>query len=721
MNTIIPWLEHLNVLMPPRNIALVGAGNGKGIWAQWLVHQASKSKVTLIEAEPLQYSILQRTLDLLGERAQHCEIRNTVVAAQQGTASFFVTNSQQESGLLEPRSLLSLWPNLQTEEVKELSAITLDALFSDLSEDAEQPMGKGHWLVIDCLPAGALLRASSKLDLVDVVIARVLLGEMHAMPDGTSLEEVAEFLQQKGMVQTAVEATRHPGIGYALFVRDARAALHVHHTECQKLRLNGEEQAKLLQELQAQAGQLTQTKAAAEKRSQELAEQLEQLGQALEKQSRLAQERHAQIEQLTQAKAAAEKQSQELAQQLEQLTQAKLIVEAQSQERAQQLEQLGKARDEQAQLAQERHAQIEQLTQAKAAAEKQSQERAQQLEQLTKARDEQAKLAQERQVQIEQLKVVSTALQKNEVQEKQFKEFQQQLESSLGERIGKVLAGQIDAGVKAQTEVFSKLLQSNLSETKEGLQRVVNASETKVKNELGKGLTNSVKQLESFMNIQSFFSSGDFFSDFHGWPISPDIGVFLLEKMRSQNYDLIIEFGSGTSTALFAKASEAMSGKTQKSAVPKTLKTEIVTFEHNQLYHEKTQKMLRARKLDGYVSLIHAPLIDWKDECQDYLYYDCQSILEDLAEKYKSQKIKILVLVDGPPGATCKNARYPAVPIIFNAFSKQSIDIVLDDASRPEEKATIDLWREFYKKRSIAIEESLIPSEKGIHIFSQIT
>lgn len=607
------------MLMRPKHIALVGAGNGKGIWAQWLAHQASTSRVTFIEAEPLRYSTLQRTLDLLGERAQHCEIRNTVVAAQQGTASFFVANSQQESGLLEPRSLLSLWPNLQTEEVKELSAITLDALLGDLSEDAEQPMGEGHWLVIDCLPAGALLRASSKLDLVDVVIARVLLGERHAVPDGTSLEEVAELLQQNGMLKIAFEATRHPGIGYALFVRDARAALHaqeqMHHSECRKLRSNGEEQAKLLHEFRAQ---------------------------------------------------------------------------------------------------------IEQLTQAKAAAEKQSQERAQQLEQLGKACDEQAQLAQTLQTQIEQLKVVSTALQKNELQEKQFKEFQHQLESSLGERVGKVLAGQIDAGFKAQTEAFSKLLQSNLSETKEGLQGVVNASETKVKNELGKGLANSVKQLESFMNIQSFFSSGDFFSDFHGWPISPDIGVFLLEKMRSQNYDLIIEFGSGTSTALFAKAAEAMSGKTQKSAVPKTLRTEIVTFEHNQLYHEKTQKMLRSRKLDGYVNLIHAPLIDWKDERQDYLYYDCQCVLGDLAEKYKSQKIKILVLVDGPPGATCKNARYPAVPIIFNVFAKQSIDIVLDDASRPEEKATIDLWREFYKKRSITIEESSIPSEKGIHISSQI-
>ncbi|KGG82140.1 hypothetical protein, partial [Comamonas thiooxydans] len=443
MNTIIPWLEHLNVLMPPRNIALVGAGNGKGIWAQWLAHQASKSRVTFIEAEPLQYSTLQRTLDLLGECAQHCEIRNTVVAAQQGSASFFVANSQQESGLLEPRSLLSLWPNLQTEEVKELSAITLDALLGDLSEDAEQPMDEGHWLVIDCLPAGALLRASSKLDLVDVVIARVLLGEMHAMPDGTSLEEVAEFLQQKGMVQIAVEATRHPGIGYALFVRDARAALHVHHSECQKLRLNGEEQAKLLQEFQAQVGQLTQTKAAAEKRSQELAQQLEQLSQALEKQSRLAQERLSQTEQLTQAKLIVETQSQERVQQLEQLgkardeqaklaqerlaqteqlTQAKAAAEKQSQERAQQLEQLTKARDEQAKLAQERHAQIEQLTQAKAAAEKQSQDRAQQLEQLTKARDEQAKLAQERLVQTEQLTQAKAAA------EKQSQERAQQLE-----------------------------------------------------------------------------------------------------------------------------------------------------------------------------------------------------------------------------------------------------------------------------------------------------
>ena len=54
----------------------------------------------------------------------------------------------------------------------------------------------------------------------------------------------------------------------------------------------------------------------------------------------------------------------------------------------------------------------------------------------------------------------------------------------------------------------------------------------------------------------NYLRTGDVLGDFHGWPISPDIGLFLLEKMREQQYDLIIECGSGTATALFAKALE---------------------------------------------------------------------------------------------------------------------------------------------------------------------
>jgi hypothetical protein len=61
--------------------------------------------------------------------------------------------------------------------------------------------------------------------------------------------------------------------------------LHVHHSECQKLRLNGEEQAKLLQESQAQVGKLTQAKLIVETQSLELVQQLEQLGKACDEQT----------------------------------------------------------------------------------------------------------------------------------------------------------------------------------------------------------------------------------------------------------------------------------------------------------------------------------------------------------------------------------------------------------------------------------------------------
>jgi hypothetical protein len=517
MNTIIPWLEHLSVLMRPRNIALVGAGNGKGVWAQWLAHQASESRVTLIEAEPLQYSMLQRTLNSLGERAQHCEIRNTVVGTQQGTASFFVASSQQESGLLEPRSLISLWPNLQTEEVRDLSTIPLDTLIADASEDVGQSLGEGHWMVIDCLPAAALLRASNNLDLVDVVVARVLLGERHTVPDGTSLQEVTELLQQQGMPQISVEGTRHPGIGYALFVRDARAALHAqvqaHHSECQKLRLNGQEQAKLLQEFQAQIERLTQAKQIVETQSQERVLQLEQLSKACDKQTQLAQERQAQVEQLTQVKAAADKQLQERGQQLEQLTkardeqaklaqeryaqiepltQAKAVAEKQSQERAQQLEQLTKARDEQARLAQERQTQIEQLTQAKVAAEKQSHERTQQLEQLGKARDEQAELAQECHAQIEQLKQAKAAV------EKQSQELVQQLEQLSKERDEQAKLAQERQAQTEQLTQAKAAADKQLQERAQQLEQV-----TKARDEHAKVAHESRAQIEQLTQTKS--------------------------------------------------------------------------------------------------------------------------------------------------------------------------------------------------------------------------
>jgi hypothetical protein len=128
--------------------------------------------------------------------------------------------------------------------------------------------------------------------------------------------------------------------------------------------------------------------------------------------------------------------------------------------------------------------------------------------------------------------------------------------------------------------------------------------------------------------------------------------------------------------------------------------------------------MLQARGLEDYVNLIHSPLVSWKENETDYLYYDCHATLSELAEKFQKENIKILVLVDGPPGTTCKNARYPAVPHIFNYLGKHRIDIILDDAYRPEEKTAIDLWHNFFKSHSVQAVDTIIQSEKGIYFLN---
>lgn len=230
-----------------------------------------------------------------------------------------------------------------------------------------------------------------------------------------------------------------------------------------------------------------------------------------------------------------------------------------------------------------------------------------------------------------------------------------------------------------------------------------------------KNMANVVKQIESFLRIQNALNYGELLVDFHVWSISPDIGVFLLEKIYENHYDLIIEFGSGSSTVLLAKSVEAKQRQhLVQDGTGLSGNTDIVSFESDKDFYEKTSQMLYNRRLDGYVKLVHAPLIDWSDG-EHYLYYDCQSVLSSLALKYANQKPHILLFVDGPPGTTCTNARYPAIPLVFSFFYQSYIDVVLDDANRKDEKAVVKLWREFWSKGLYSISDAFFQSEKGIY------
>lgn len=643
------WLNHLHYLMPPTGMVIIGAGIGSWgkLLGEWEVPVAH-----FIEADEKQIQRMKATLTDYTDWHLH----RALLWRTSAEISFYQASNPAESGILQPETLASLWPNLKTRDEELRQSTTLDSLLHDI-----QPQMAPNWLIVDCLPALSILQGAGKwLDTSEVIVARVILEDDTVPDEGASKSEIDGFLEVNGFRCIALQEERQPKVVSALYVREYKPQLD--------------------QLAQAKA-MLEQDKTALATRRDELEKQVAELTHARDEQARLASERQAQLATAEQIKAELIQQTEAIKVQITHLTQAKAQADKQAAELQQRNEQL------QMELLEAQRAGI-QLTEQLGNAQ-------QQLKEQTAAASEVAR----------ELAV-------------QWQAFAHQQDERTATQMMAIQDLRQQLADQAANSALLPTLQEDLSKQNQAQKEQLKEVENHLRNDLTKGLGNAVKQMEAFLGIQNYLRYGDFITDFHGWPISPDIGLFLLETMSEQRYDLIIEFGSGTSTALIAKAAEVL----QRTPPPggagdcETGLTEIVSFEHDTLYHGKTSQMLKVRGLAERVQLVHAPLTDWRgDGEQGYLYYDCQGTLSALAQKHAHRTLRILVLVDGPPGATCTYARYPAVPIVFSLLSKHHIDVVLDDANRPEEKTVIELWRGFWKKRSVHMTEAMVPSEKGVY------
>lgn len=228
---------------------------------------------------------------------------------------------------------------------------------------------------------------------------------------------------------------------------------------------------------------------------------------------------------------------------------------------------------------------------------------------------------------------------------------------------------------------------------------------------LKKEVSNASQQIEAFLNIQSFFNNKKVLPSMHGFPISPDFALYLIEKIKEEKYDLIIETGSGASTILI---SELLKETKQD------LRTTHVALEHLEQYYKKTLSELKSKNLEKS-QLFLTPLEKQNVHGNEYPYYDCESVLRETKEKIEGNP-KILVIVDGPPASTGIHARYPIWPIVHNIFSNSEIDIILDDASRDDEKEIITMWKSDMEAFGIIINnESFVPLERGAHFISTST
>lgn len=225
-------------------------------------------------------------------------------------------------------------------------------------------------------------------------------------------------------------------------------------------------------------------------------------------------------------------------------------------------------------------------------------------------------------------------------------------------------------------------------------------------------ILNAVKQLEAFVNINGYVSNElDFCSalPWHGWAISPDFGLELISVIDRHDYDVILEFGSGSSTAVIAKA--VRSAERRK---PCRSRIKFLSFDHLITYCEVTRENLRRLSLLDVAEVVHAPLADWQSsDGVSQPFYSCSDALESVAAQIRPATCRVLVVVDGPPGTTSPYARYPALPVTMEYFPDAEIDILMDDCNRADERAIVSRWSSDLECKGAKCTVRELPLEKG--------
>jgi hypothetical protein len=95
---------------------------------------------------------------------------------------------------------------------------------------------------------------------------------------------------------------------------------------------------------------------------------------------------------------------------------------------------------------------------------------------------------------------------------------------------------------------------------------------------------------------------------------------------------------------------------------------------------QRTAELIAPCRLRRHAQLLLAPLEPWSDASGSYSYYGqlerISATAAALRRKRQRPLRQLLVIVDGPPGATGPQARYPAHPLQVNPL--------LDDLHHPE-------------------------------------
>lgn len=178
-----------------------------------------------------------------------------------------------------------------------------------------------------------------------------------------------------------------------------------------------------------------------------------------------------------------------------------------------------------------------------------------------------------------------------------------------------------------------------------------------------------------------------------GWAATPELALNVYKSIQRERPKTIVELGSGVTTVVSAYALEEYSPKGT-----------IISFDHDSDFADKTKDELYYHNLQKYVQILEAPLVPSQINGTKRQWYDI--------DFSKIQGDIDLLIIDGPPLKTQKNARYPALPAFYSRLSKNAV-IILHDTHRQTESSSIENWMKEYPD----LTKLSLRTEKGIAIF----
>jgi hypothetical protein len=703
------WLNMAAQVYAPDKVVLVGAGNGTGPLVQGLLGLKASPlhanmQAHLIEADALVMSQLAKKLDSENTWVLGHEV---VIPDQTSIDADFNTYYQYslgtESSLLSPGSLKSLWPNIQLRN-KELcvNGISLSSLLP------------ASWLMIDCLPAGQLIQ-DVNLDQVDVLMARVVFDEIEKSPLGSSLFKLDEKLSSQGFKLYACFTERNTSLGKALWLRDSAKQLEqaITHVEQQAKELD-QEKTKLQKLKQLKADLQANLEAEVQSRAQEVqALRLEKEALDQDKTKFLVELDSLKVafNELQQKFISVDQEKKQLTvdiQKYQNLFECQIFVDSESHIPI-------SFNTKSDFISIDRQGQVkydlpENVPSYLVSNESGDFEKGSDIIQLQLASDK----AYEFKGSIQYEGVISPVVWffeydetgkriKSHTLQTQNGEFRALLKTqakSSNFAVGIRISGKGRIDPKKTYFKFDNNLAIEVAEAiqqdEQRFDRKLSEVQANLQKQQKTQSENNLRQIESFLRLQKYCGDSIVLPDMHGFPISPDLGIYIVRLIETGNYDAVIEFGSGVSTTLIALAIQKSSVTKGEAAIP------CLSFEHLDTYLSATIQQLKNANLQKLVELVHAPLVENVGVHEAPTpYYDCRRSLQDLKESLKNPQPKLLVLVDGPPGATGPYARYPALDVVDSAFEGMAeVHYLMDDYIRQDERDIVALWEASLSKQN---------------------